>query len=397
MAQHRGQRVIGVPLGVHVTSSSNPEENTQYRIGGDIFVLLDEVLNSTTRSICVYGRVGNIMLEDGTFVEGPDDMIEDVLDDAFDDEMMIALAQCLPFNSSLLAVNINGVAVTDAGVVAVCRALVNTNVRLIDLTNTVIDDETGVALLELAQANLYLRTVIVDETLIAENLMDEIDMACLNNEALVPSLPPPAAIDQNRMRFCVPNFFQLCPDGIYCAWAHGSPPMPQRGADDAMLVEATQSTRSLASVAARAKAAQSESRAAARDIVDDDDDGGDHLHGGGGGGANSGGAAAAPSAPPKFTLRRPAVAGSTAPPSTAATAVPATATNEPAGSAPVNAAAAAATASAGAGAMLSGDDCNDDAEDDVDAAAERQGLIIKGVATMAVAGAIAWILLRRLG
>lgn len=253
----RPQRVIGVPLGVHNVTGSTPEENTKYRVGGDPLILLDEVFNSSTRAVCVYGRVGNILLEDGTYVEGPDDMIEDCLDDGFTDEEMTALATVLPYNTSLLAVNINGVCVTDTSIVQMCRALKNTRVRLIDLTNTVIDDETGVALLELAQENIHLRTIVVDDTLIAETIMDEIDMACLNNEAMIPILPDPAPINQNRERYCVYNFFGVCTEGDqYCPFIHGAPPIPHRKEEDSELKEVTQQKKSLESVAAIAAHAQ---------------------------------------------------------------------------------------------------------------------------------------------
>lgn len=254
----RQQRVIGVPLGIHNVTTSNPEENTQFRIGStDPLILMDEVFNSSTRAVCVYGRVGNLMLEDGTFVEGPDDMIEDCLDDEFGDEEMYALAAVLPYNTSLLAVNINGVAVTDCSIVQMCRALKNTKVRLVDLTNTVIDDETGLALLELAQENIHLRTVVVDDTLIAETIMDDIDMACLNNEAMVPHLPEPVPIDPMRPRYCVRNYFGVCADGDdYCAWFHGAPPMPRRREEDSDLKQVTQQRKSLESVAALAAASQ---------------------------------------------------------------------------------------------------------------------------------------------
>lgn len=264
----RVPRVIGVPLGTHVTAASDPEENTRFRCGiSELMTLLDEVYNSSTRSICVYGRIGSMILEDGTIVEGPDDEdpSTDTLDDAFTDEDMSALCTVLPYNTSLLAININGVTITDSGVVELCRAIKHSRIRLLDLTNTVLDDESGVALLELAQSNIHIRTIVVDDTLIADSIMDEIDMACLNNEALVPELPPLERIDPERVRYCVGAAFGMCGDGDYCVFGVHEVPAPRRAAEeDAKLKEAAKNKRNLESVAAAASRAQREQQLEAK-------------------------------------------------------------------------------------------------------------------------------------
>jgi hypothetical protein len=309
----RAKRVLGAPLASHDYPSS-PAENSQYRAGGDIWVLLDEVFNSTTRSVLIYGDIQRVEedmraerggrgggrprrrrrfqyrdgtetsddssydeweeeaiegdgfhIENGEFVFHPIDIDEAEAEAAasgyivdengvwhrdpdapegaasaaagpsgptndyqlFGDAEMAALASVLQYNNSLLAITINGVGVGDRSVVALCRALATAKVRLLDLTTTFLDDESGIALLELAHRNPNLRTIVVDDTLISENLVDDIDLACLNNDASQPVMPPPVPIDAARTRYCVRHFFGFCTEGSYCSWSHDVPAMAE--------------------------------------------------------------------------------------------------------------------------------------------------------------------------
>jgi hypothetical protein len=195
----RAQRVLGAPL-ESTSVPTSADENTQYRVGLDTYVLLDEVLNNSIRAIMIY-----------------DDFTA-----RFNDADMSALAAVARYNTSLLAINMCGVCVGDASVSLLCDALVRGNVRQIDLSNTYLDDETGASLLALAHCNPRLRTVVVDDTLISEAMMDEIDLVCQFNESSAEELAPVEAIDKQRERYCVHHCFGCCPNGDFCLFSHRS-------------------------------------------------------------------------------------------------------------------------------------------------------------------------------
>ena len=112
----------------------------------------------------------------------------------------------------------SGVNVGDEGVTLLCQALVRSNVQYIDLTNTPLDDEAGMSLAALARCNRNLRTVIVTDTLISEEIMDEIDLACQINEST--GDPDPIPPVQSDTRYCVAHLFDACPNGNYCLYSH---------------------------------------------------------------------------------------------------------------------------------------------------------------------------------
>jgi hypothetical protein len=195
---HREQRVLGSALGSMPTTSS-PEENSRYRVGDDLFILLDEVLNNSIRAILIYDEFS------GRFADA----------DAY------ALASVLRYNTSIISVNLCGVEIGDHAVSLLCDAMARSKVRVVDLSNTFLADEAGTALAALAHCNPNLRTVVVDETLISEELMDDIDLACQLNETKY-ELGPPLPIDPSRDRYCVQYCFGVCPNGDFCPLVHRS-------------------------------------------------------------------------------------------------------------------------------------------------------------------------------
>jgi len=211
----RHRRVLGAAVDSASHSKPSADEavmNSRYVAGEDsIWILLDEVLNNDTRAVFVY----------------------DDFTGSFTDDDACALAAVLRYNTSLLSITLNGVDVGDSAVGHICDALVRSRVRLIDLSNTFLADEAGASLLALALCNRNLRTIIVDETLIDEEIMDEIDMACLNNEQWEVQEPPPMkrtrASGLGPPRLCVQNCFGACPNGQYCMLSHRTIQMTPRG------------------------------------------------------------------------------------------------------------------------------------------------------------------------
>lgn len=194
----REQRVLGAAI----ESSAVPTcsaDNSEYRVGDDIFLLLDEVLNNRTRALLVY----------------------DDFSGHFTDSDVVALASVMRYNTSLLSVNLCGVDVGDSAISLLCDAMVRTRIRIIDLSNTYLADEAGTALVALARCNPNLRTVVVDDTLVSEEIMDEIDLACMNNDTMY-ELPAPPPIDRDAERYCVHNCFGACPNGEFCMLSHRS-------------------------------------------------------------------------------------------------------------------------------------------------------------------------------
>ena len=242
----------------HVSYSSSHHPvvtyNSNFRVGHtDIFVLLDEVLNNSIRSILIFG-----------------DMEDDDLVSCFGDADMSALAMVSRYNTSLLAITINNVDVGDHAVSLLCDALVRSRVRLLDFSDTFFDDEAGRAILALAHNNPNLRTVIIDNTLICDELMDEIDSACQYNDVCYPC-PEPVPILPHRMRYCVRHLFQYCPDGDYCLYSHAPLELPLVDAAALKVIQASDTAANFAS---------SSSSSSSHD-GSDDDSGDDRAAGGG--------------------------------------------------------------------------------------------------------------------
>ena len=200
----RKQRVLGVQREAPVTSTKFGNENSRYKVGDDISILLDEVLNNSVRSILIFDQFSG----------------------QFSDMEVYSLSVVFKYNFSVLALTISGCDIGDEAVSMLCEALVHTNVQYIDFTSTPLDDEAGRSLAGLAHCNQNLRTVVIDDTLISEELMDEVDVCCQFNESNNPN-PQVTPIDPNRTRYCVAHFCGGCPNGDYCLLSHA--PINSRG------------------------------------------------------------------------------------------------------------------------------------------------------------------------
>lgn len=195
------QRTLGVQRTTdEVLPPSDPSENTKYRAGDDIGILLDEVLNNKTRAILVF----------------------DDFSGKFSDFDLYQLSVVMRFNTSLVAITISGVDIGDETVAMLCQSLIPTNVQYVDFTNTPLDEEAGSSLAALARCNTNLRTVVVTDTLISEELMDEIDVACMDNE-IANDAARVVTTDPDRTLYCYANILQCCPNGEYCLFSHDRP------------------------------------------------------------------------------------------------------------------------------------------------------------------------------
>lgn len=204
-------------------SNQRPARNSIYRTGDDISVLLDEVLNNDISAVFIY-----------------DDF------ECFSDVDLYSLSVVMRKNTSVLAVTMSGVDIGDEMFGTFCESLLHSNVQYIDLCNTPLDEDAGRSLAALAHNNTTLRTVIVEDTLISDEALDEIDLACLFNDstavemsqkrqtsqqqsmlsvttaAAIDSSLPPAEETQRQQRLCVANEFNSCPHGASCLFAHGA-------------------------------------------------------------------------------------------------------------------------------------------------------------------------------
>jgi hypothetical protein len=195
----RKQRVLGVQREAPAASAKSGNENSRFRVGDDISVLLDEVLNNSVRSVHIFDQFSG----------------------QFSDMEVYSLSLVFKYNYSVLALTISGCDIGDEAVSMLCEALVHTNIQHVDFTNTPLDDEAGCSLAGLAHCNQNLRTVVIDDTLISEDLMDEIDVCCQYNESTNPN-PPIQPIDPGRTRYCVAHFCGGCPNGDFCLMSHAA-------------------------------------------------------------------------------------------------------------------------------------------------------------------------------
>ncbi|CAD2215365.1 hypothetical protein AGDE_00182 [Angomonas deanei] len=196
-------------------------KNSNYLKVGEqeIHILADELLNNSIRSVLVY----------------------DQFTGAFSDMEMYCISLVFQQNLSVEAVTLSGIVVSDESIVALCESLVNSRVGYLDVSNTPLEDEAGHSLAALAHVNPYLRTVVVGETLISEDVLDEIDVACQFNQsnfegsgdAVDESLFKEKDIGRlkNRLQkiirakyggvhYCVANAFGCCPNGDACLSSH---------------------------------------------------------------------------------------------------------------------------------------------------------------------------------
>nr|CCC89603.1 conserved hypothetical protein [Trypanosoma congolense IL3000] len=203
--------------------------NSRYTRAGvdDIQLLAAEILNNSTRAIMVFGELGC----------------------NFSDVELYLISVVVQYNLSLEAITINGVDVGDEAVSILCEALTKSRVSFIDLSNNPLENEAGHSLAALAHVNPYVRTIVLDDTLISEEVLDEIDVACQFNQSNFEGnggvVEPGNASEVVRIRhrirniikakhkkiiYCVPHVLGVCPDGDMCLFSHS--PMTS-GAPDA--------------------------------------------------------------------------------------------------------------------------------------------------------------------
>lgn len=195
----------------------------------DFQLLLEEVLNNHIRSVLVYADFSS----------------------SFGDEEVYSLSMAFQYNLSVEALTLSGINVSDESISTLCESLIRSRVNFIDLSNTPLEDEAGRSLAALARVNPYLRTVVVDETLISGELLDEIDVACqynqsnyeASNNALDEALLKEADLgrlkqrlqqivraQQRKTHYCVLHLFGICPYGDTCIYSHS---LSGSGADEA--------------------------------------------------------------------------------------------------------------------------------------------------------------------
>lgn len=185
----------------------------------EFHVLAEETLNNSIRSVLVY----------------------DDFSGYFGDAEVFSLSMAFQYNLSVEALTLSGINISDECVCSLCEALVRSRVNYIDLSNTPLEDEAGRSLAALAHVNPYLRTVIVDDTLIADDVLDEIDVACQFNHSnwegnggrveeglfrsadlarLKHRLQQTTRAQHRRVHFCVAHLFGCCPNGELCLYSH---------------------------------------------------------------------------------------------------------------------------------------------------------------------------------
>lgn len=185
----------------------------------EFHVLAEETLNNSIRSVLVYDDFSNY----------------------FGDAEVFSLSMAFQYNLSVEALTLSGINISDECICSLCEALVRSRVNYIDLSNTPLEDEAGRSIAALAHVNPYLRTVIVDDTLIADDVLDEIDVACQFNHSnwegnegrvdeglfrsadlarLKHRLQQTVRSQHRKVHFCVAHLFGCCPNGDLCLYSH---------------------------------------------------------------------------------------------------------------------------------------------------------------------------------
>jgi hypothetical protein len=196
----------------HNSEYTNVTEN-------EFHVLAEETLNNSIRSVLVYDNFSG----------------------CFGDAEVYSLSMAFQYNLSIEALTLSGINISDESICSLCEALVRSRVNYMDLSNTPLEDEAGRSIAALAHVNPYLRTVIVDDTLIADSVLDEIDVACQFNhsnwegnggcvdESLFRSadlgrlkhrLHQIIRAKHKKIHFCVGHLFGCCPNGELCLYSH---------------------------------------------------------------------------------------------------------------------------------------------------------------------------------
>ncbi|EPY26752.1 hypothetical protein STCU_06097 [Strigomonas culicis] len=168
-------------------------------------------------------------------------MVFDDFTGYFSDMEVYTLSLAFQYNLSVEALTLSGISVSDESISSLCESLVRSRVNYIDLSNTPLEDDAGRSLAALAHVSPFLRTVVVGETLISEDVLDEIDVACQfnqsnfegNGNSIDESLFKETDLNRLKSRmqrivraqsanthFCVAHLFNCCPNGDTCLYSH---------------------------------------------------------------------------------------------------------------------------------------------------------------------------------
>lgn len=196
----------------------------------DFAILADEVLNNRVLSVLVFAghspRIGDFEI--------------------------CSLCRAMQYNVSVEALTLSGLNVSDEAIGLLCEALLHSRVTYLDFSNTPLEDEAGRSIAALAHMNPYLRTVVVSSTLIAEEIQDEIDVACQFNQSNFESnqnrmdeqvfregevdrlrqrLVQVIRVKEKKILLCVAHLFECCPNGEFCVYSHDLRHSSLSGAD----------------------------------------------------------------------------------------------------------------------------------------------------------------------
>eukprot|EP00796_Vickermania_ingenoplastis_P008852 gene8852-6232_t len=196
----------------------------------DFGILAEEILNNSILSVLVFAdhsqRIGDFEI--------------------------CSLSRAMQYNVSVEALTLSGLNVSDEAICLLCESLVRSRVTFIDLSNTPLEDEAGRSLAALANINPYLRTVVVTATLIAEDIQDEIDVACQFNQSnfesnnsmidesvfregdaalLKQRVGQVIRVKEKKVMLCVAHLFECCPNGEHCLYSHDLSMTSTSGAD----------------------------------------------------------------------------------------------------------------------------------------------------------------------
>lgn len=189
----------------------------------DFAVLVEEVLNNSILSVLVFGdqspRIGDFEL--------------------------CSLSRAMQYNVSIEALTLSGINVSDDAISLLCEALLRSRVSYLDFSNTPLEDEAGTSIAALAYANPHLRTVVVNASCMAEEIQDEIDVACQFNQSnfeannnfmdesvfarqngedsvdrLKQRMIQVVRLKEKRMTLCVAHLFDCCPNDDMCVYSH---------------------------------------------------------------------------------------------------------------------------------------------------------------------------------
>lgn len=198
--------------------------------GQDFAVLAEEVLNNSILSLLVFAdhspRIGDFEI--------------------------LSLSRAMQYNVSVEALTLSGINVCDEAISLLCESLVRSRVSYMDFSNTPLEDEAGRSIAALAHSNPYLRTVVVTATLIAEEVQDEIDVACQFNQSnfesnggktdetvfregeaprLKQRLVQVIRAKERKVVLCVAHLFECCPNDDMCLYSHDLSMTSASGAD----------------------------------------------------------------------------------------------------------------------------------------------------------------------